>query len=359
MGRAERLEISSEPFRAAEFHWKEGSLSAAWRNPMSTKSLVHNFPLWSLPNSESNAADDRQAGRLDHRRRPAAHAHPPAERGVHAADFAEYAYLYERAWTGFPIVRMLLGHVPTFLMFDDHEVTDDWNFDVAWVRMLHNEKDEFRMWPKTLTDALAAYWVYQGWCNKAPATGTKTDPRIVALANARRTGTDALPELRRVIHTACFMPVPTKDPKRRTAYQTGLSLDWHYRLPFDPPFFVPDCRTRRLMVPADDKMRHNRSRDRRQGVPIADDRRRQLAWMRSILVDKWRGGPGGVHRALDTAAPEEEVHGFMKKPEIAAGAWARGTDVAGVIAAVFDSTSAAVATDAILHVFSRGRTWST
>ena len=46
---------------------------------------------------------------------------------------------------------------------------------------------------------------------------------------------------------------------------------------------------------------------------------------------------------------------FMQKPEIAAGAWARGTDVAGVIAAVFDSTIAAVATDAMLHVFRRGR----
>ena len=67
-------------------------------------------------------------------------AHPPAERGLHAADFAEYAYLYERAWTTSPVVRSLLAHLPTFLMFDDHEVTDDWNFDATWVRMLHNPR---------------------------------------------------------------------------------------------------------------------------------------------------------------------------------------------------------------------------
>ena len=54
-------------------------------------------------------------------------AHPAAERGVHAADFAEYPYLYQRAWTELDGVRKLLAQVPTFLMFDDHEATDDWN----------------------------------------------------------------------------------------------------------------------------------------------------------------------------------------------------------------------------------------
>ena len=42
-------------------------------------------------------------------------------------DFAEYAYLYERAWTAVREVRPLLAHIPTFLMLDDHEATDDWN----------------------------------------------------------------------------------------------------------------------------------------------------------------------------------------------------------------------------------------
>jgi hypothetical protein len=353
LGRAERLETVSEPFRAARFHWIEGWPGAAWRNPMSAKLLVHNFALWSLPTSESHLPTVTRQGGWTIARKPGGQAHPSAERGLHAADFAEYAFLYERAWTGFPVVRTLLAHVPTFLMFDDHEATDDWNFDVAWVRMLHNEKDEFRMWPKTLTDALAAYWVYQGWCNKAPGQWPATDPRVVALDNARRSGTDALPELRRVIHAACFTPVPSKDPK--ASYQTGLSLDWHYRLPFDPPFLVPDCRTRRLMVPADDKIRqidHEAPTAAPQSQTIDD---RQLAWIRRILVDEWRGGRAAFIAPSTPLLLKKKFMNFMQKPEIAAGAWARGNDIAGIVAAVFDSTIAAVATDAMLHVFRRGR----
>jgi hypothetical protein len=209
------------------------------------------------------------------------------------------------------------------------------------------------MWPKTLTDALAAYWVYQGWCNKAPGQWPATDPRVVALDNARRSGTDALPELRRVIHAACFTPVPSKDPK--ASYQTGLSLDWHYRLPFDPPFLVPDCRTRRLMVPADDKIRqidHEAPTAAPQSQTIDD---RQLAWMRRILVDEWRGGRTAFIAPSTPLLLKKKFMNFMQKPEIAAGAWARGNDIAGIVAAVFDSTIAAVATDAMLHVFRRGR----
>jgi hypothetical protein len=153
-------------------------------------------------------------------RTPDGRGHPSAAGGVHAADFAEYSYLYERAWTGPRDIRILLAHMPTFLMFDDHETTDDWNADTTWARMLQNAKDDFRMWPKTLTDALGAYWVYQGWCNRAPSQW-KADPRAKALSDAARDGTDALPQLRKIIHEACFVFKPQPQ-----GTQTGLSLDW-------------------------------------------------------------------------------------------------------------------------------------
>src|SRR5678815_2275084 len=142
-------------------------------------------------------------------------------------------------------------------MFDDHEATDDWNFSVAWVRMLHNRKDGLRMWPKTLTDALAAYWMYQGWGNKAPSQWSSGDPRVKAMLDAQRKGTDALPDLRKCILAACFPAPPAHDAKATAepAFQAGLGLDWHYRLPFEPPFLVPDCRTRKRLVPADDDLR--------------------------------------------------------------------------------------------------------
>jgi hypothetical protein len=349
--RVDQLEIKVESRRAAELHWRAAK-AATWRHPMSARFLVNNFALWSIPDSDlqlptvANQGEDRLAAiRSD------AHGHPAAERGLHAADFAEYAFLYQYAWTKSTAVRRLLAHVPTFLMFDDHEVTDDWNFDTGWVRMLHNPKDSHRMWPKTVTDGLAAYWMYQGWCNKAPSQWSAKDPRVEALAKAKETGKDALPQLRKLIHAACLSPAPPADPA--AAYQAGLSLDWHYRLPFDPPFLVPDCRSRRRMVPNDDKIRiidHSDAKRAPQSQTIDDA---QIKWMRRILVDEWRGGPVVFIAPSTPLLMQDKIMSFMTKPEVAAGAWARENDLAGVLAALFSSTKLGMASNAVLRIFRR------
>ncbi len=350
-----QLETSAAPLRAAVQHWV--GASALRHNPMRIGYLAQNYLLWSLPNFEREAPTlaDRGPGDVTVVRRPNGRAHPAAERGYHAADFAEIGYLYERAWASSPSVRTLLAHVPTFLMFDDHEVTDDWNFDMAWVRLLHNRRDDFRMWPKTMTDALAAYWMYQGWCNKAPSQWAPDDPRVAALAAARRTGDDALPELRRVIHRACLTPPPpAADPASRKArYQTGTSLDWHYRLPFDPPFLVPDCRSRRLIVESDDDRRvidHEVPSKAPQSQTIDQ---KQVEWMRRILVDEWRGGPVAFVATSTPLLMQKKVMAFMQAPEIAASASERGPDLASFGAALLESTKLGIATGALLRVFRR------
>lgn len=60
-----------------------------------------------------------------------------------------------------PLVRKLLANIPTYMIFDDHDVTDDWNFTTEW-------KDNVRNKPfgrRVVANALAAYWVFQGWGN--------------------------------------------------------------------------------------------------------------------------------------------------------------------------------------------------
>ncbi len=347
----ETFELASEPFRAACVHW-DAAAQAPWRNPMSLGFLAQNFALWSIPNFEAALPTVQTSQGWTVARGAGGRAHPPAERGLHAADFAEYAYLYQRAWTSAPAVRSLLAHLPTFLMFDDHEVTDDWNFDAEWVRMLHNPKDELKMWPKTLTDALAAYWVYQGWGNKAPSQWPAADPRAAALNEARKNGTDALPQLRRVIYSACWSQVPAKNAP---SFQAGLGLDWHYRLPFDPPFLVPDCRTRRLMVAADDGLRVIDQDDAKKAPMSQTIDERQLAWMRSILVDQWRGGRVAFLAPSTPLLLKKKFMTFMREPEVAAGIWARGADIAGIVSVVLDSKFWGVATNAMLRIFRRGQ----
>ena len=108
---------------------------------------------------------------------------------------------------------------------------------LSWVRMLHNKNDALRLWPKTLTDGLAAYWIYQGWCNKAPSQWPASDLRIKALRDAQATGRDALPDLRRYIHANCFAQEPPSGPK--ATFQTGLGSTGTTGCPSIRPSWCP------------------------------------------------------------------------------------------------------------------------
>ena len=52
---------------------------------------------------------------------------PPGERVL---DFDEYAQLYRESW-GEPTIRWLLSTLSTAMIFDDHDVHDDWNISEA------------------------------------------------------------------------------------------------------------------------------------------------------------------------------------------------------------------------------------
>jgi hypothetical protein len=60
-----------------------------------------------------------------------------------------------------PRVRRALANVPTYMVFDDHDVTDDWNLGRAW-------RDRVFTAPlgrRIITSALAAYVAFQDWGN--------------------------------------------------------------------------------------------------------------------------------------------------------------------------------------------------
>ena len=176
--------------------------------PLPFTQRVANDLLWSFPDVEADVpfidkVNGLRAWKLYERpREPGKNfriEHPSAGEtgGVHAADFAEYAVLYEQAWYS-QASRRVLAHLPSFMIFDDHEVTDDWNADPGWLQMVHSERDRLKLWPHTITDALCAYWMYQGWGNLAPEKWAD-DPRVKILDECRTQGRDALADLRRLV----------------------------------------------------------------------------------------------------------------------------------------------------------------
>ncbi|HSO53489.1 MAG TPA: alkaline phosphatase D family protein, partial [Actinomycetes bacterium] len=83
--------------------------------------------------------------------------------GLEVADFEEYTRLYWEAW-GDPVLRWLLSTVPTAMIFDDHDISDDWNTSGAWVEHMRSQP----WWEERITSGLASYWLYQHLGNLSP-----------------------------------------------------------------------------------------------------------------------------------------------------------------------------------------------
>jgi len=60
-----------------------------------------------------------------------------------------------------PFVRRALANVPTYMIMDDHEVTDDWNVTQEWTERVYNKE----MGRYIIRNALASFVVCQAWGN--------------------------------------------------------------------------------------------------------------------------------------------------------------------------------------------------
>jgi PhoD-like phosphatase len=85
---------------------------------------------------------------------------PPYEE---VADFEEYTHLYLDSWSD-PTIRWLLSTVSSAMIFDDHDVHDDWNTSIEWVR----EQRQKHWWNERVVGGFMSYWLYQHIGNLSP-----------------------------------------------------------------------------------------------------------------------------------------------------------------------------------------------
>jgi hypothetical protein len=108
--------------------------------------------------------------------------------GVEVANYAEYAELYRLAWGTDDAVRWLLSTVPTLMIFDDHDIHDDWNTSHTW----REQMAATPWWKQRIVAGLGSYWVYQHLGNLSPGERAH-DPLFQALhTNDRDDNSDAL-----------------------------------------------------------------------------------------------------------------------------------------------------------------------
>ena len=98
--------------------------------------------------------------RIEAKRQGAATSTLPPEL-VHG--FEEYCWLYEESWSP-PVERWFFSVVPTAMIFDDHDLIDDWNISEAWVHDIRRED----WWERHVLEGLMTYWLYQHLGNLSP-----------------------------------------------------------------------------------------------------------------------------------------------------------------------------------------------
>lgn len=103
------------------------------------------------------------------------------EKDAHLMFLGEFYAMYLLAWsevlwtldlkedpklqayaTALPAVRRVLANTPTLMIFDDHEITDDWNLDGEWANRVRNST----LGPRMLRNGLLAYAIFQDWGNQ-------------------------------------------------------------------------------------------------------------------------------------------------------------------------------------------------
>lgn len=117
-------------------------------------------------------------------------------------------------------VRRLLANIPTYMIFDDHDVTDDWNITGHW-------EEKVRASPvgrRIVSNALAAFWAFQSWGNYPD----DFDADMVAAITQHLNGSG---------HNL--------DSSERYDLMTWKHRGWGFSIATDPPIIALDSRTQR------------------------------------------------------------------------------------------------------------------
>ncbi|WP_309232904.1 alkaline phosphatase D family protein [Blastococcus sp. TML/C7B] len=137
------------------------------------------------------------------------------------ADYEEYTRLYYESWLD-PEVRWLLSTIPSSMVFDDHELIDDWNTSAAWRATTTREP----WWHGRITGGLVSYWVYQHLGNLSPQelaenAASAVDPGDGRGRRGPRRRADAAPDGRARRRRARHVPLELRAALGRRAADHG------------------------------------------------------------------------------------------------------------------------------------------
>ncbi|HWH87154.1 MAG TPA: alkaline phosphatase D family protein [Pseudomonas sp.] len=119
-------------------------------------------------------------------------------------------------------IARALAHLPSLMIFDDHDITDDWNLSAQWEETAYGHPFSKRI----IGNALIAYMLCQGWGNNPNAF----QGMLEKTAQLSASGDDG------------YLDMPVQDD---LIDQLLRFQQWHFVLPSSPALVVLDTRTRR------------------------------------------------------------------------------------------------------------------
>ncbi|GLS28264.1 alkaline phosphatase D family protein [Marinibactrum halimedae] len=97
--------------------------------------------------------------------------------------YAKEKAVIERFVEGLPQVQRAMAHLPVYMIFDDHDITDDWNLHRAWEESAYGNPFSKRI----IGNALIGYWLMQGWGNHPEAFSLETTESVLNLFQHHQT----------------------------------------------------------------------------------------------------------------------------------------------------------------------------
>jgi hypothetical protein len=133
-----------------------------------------------------------------------------------------------------PSVRRALANVPTYMIFDDHEITDDWYLTEDW-------RDKVLTAPlgvEILRNGLVSYALFQAWGNDPKQFEIGNNAQLLTLAQQLFSGA-----------TGPDTPAATQIDVLLGLDGSNSSIKWHYTVPTGPTTVVVlNTRTSRSFV---------------------------------------------------------------------------------------------------------------
>ena len=153
-----------EPYTLESALNEEGrGIDALWAHAeRMMRAPVESWPDLALMVGDQIYADDSSPQARDRieRLRPDESDLPPEI----VANYEEYCWLYHESWS-LTSERWFMSTVPSAMIFDDHDMIDDWNISASWIAERRGES----WWREHAIGGLMSYWVYQHLGNMSPA----------------------------------------------------------------------------------------------------------------------------------------------------------------------------------------------